>query len=67
VILWILRDAMIALSISHNSVEPWVKLCIAPNGVCYGNMEGLNDLRSASGKAWIGNGRPPVSWRAARP
>src|SRR4029450_11892827 len=37
--------------------EPWVKLCIATNGVCYGNMEGLNDLRSASGKGWIGIGR----------
>ena len=41
--------------------------CTATNGVCYGNMEVLNDLRSASGKGWIGIGRLPVSWRAARP
>jgi hypothetical protein len=60
------RKPRFALSISHNAVEPWSSCCIATNGVCYSNMEGLNYLRSASGKAWIGIGRPPVSWRAAR-
>ena len=47
--------------------NPGSSCWIATNGVCYGNMEGLNDLRSASGKGWIGIGRPRLSWRAARP
>jgi hypothetical protein len=45
----------------HNPVEAPAPATI---GVCYGNMEGLNDLRSASGKDWIGIGRLPGHWRA---
>jgi len=59
--------AMICSLYRTTPSNPGSSCWIATNGVCYGNMEGLNDLRSASGKGWIGIGRPCVSWRAARP
>src|SRR5262249_53148292 len=67
--LWVLRDESHDLLSPYRTTpsNPGSSCWIGTNGVRHGKMEGLNDLRSATGKGWIGIGRPRVSWRSARP